>query len=57
MVPPETYVKVAGHLRSFQVKSEKNDKMYEALCHIQWHSGQGCVQPGLDFGLIQLVVV
>ena len=23
MVPPETYVKVAGHLRSFQVKSEE----------------------------------
>jgi hypothetical protein len=23
VVPPETYVKVAGHLRSFQVKSNK----------------------------------
>ena len=35
MVPPETYVKVAGHLRSFQVKSGKKRQL-KCICMKQF---------------------
>ena len=36
VVPPETYVKVAGHLRSFQVKSEKKQEQLKCICMKQF---------------------